>query len=202
MKALHGKIAVIGWGSLIWDIDNLAPYICGDWMMRAGPALPMEFARVSPKRKMGLAVCLDAIHGDQCATHAILSVRDDIMLAAEDLRARERATAEMIGFIHPASGAVQAATGRVADVLADWCAVTGAAGAVWTDLNQNFYEATGEVFSVPRAVDYLKTLRGESLEEAVRYIEFAPETTSTPLRRALAEDEWWRAQADIYARSP
>ncbi|MGB0507732.1 MAG: hypothetical protein ACPGGK_16215 [Pikeienuella sp.] len=200
LPVLEGRIAVIGWGSLIWDIDNLAPYVSGEWMMRGGPALPMEFARVSPKRKMGLAVCLDAVHGDECATHAIQSVRDDILLAAEDLRARERATPEMIGYIHPASGAVQAATDQVADIFTEWCAVTGAAGAVWTDLNQNFREATGDVFSVPRAVDYLKTLRGESLEEAVRYIEFAPETTSTPLRRALAADEWWRAQAEIYAR--
>lgn len=202
MTGLEGRIAVIGWGSLIWDIDNLAPFVSGEWMMRAGPALPMEFARVSPKRKMGLAVCLDAEYGDACATHAIRSVRSDILLAAEDLRARERATPEMIGYIHPATGAVRAATDRVASVFADWCAATGAAGAVWTDLNQNFHEATGQVFSVPRAVDYLKTLTGESLEEAVRYIEFAPETTSPPLRRALAQDDWWRAQAEVYARSP
>ena len=57
--ALKGRIAVIGWGSLIWDLDNLAHLITGDWMMGAGPSLPFEFTRVSPKRKMGLAVCPD-----------------------------------------------------------------------------------------------------------------------------------------------
>ena len=133
--ALKGRIAVIGWGSLIWDLDNLAPFVTGDWMMGAGPSLPFEFTRVSPKRKMGLAVCLDYTNGDPCPTNAILSIRDDIDEAAEELRARERAKViDYIGMIHPASGARRSSIPEVADIFADWCRRTGAAGAVWTDL--------------------------------------------------------------------
>ena len=80
--------AVLGWGSLIWDMENLAPHVRGDWAMGAGPALPMEFTRVSPKRKMGLVVCLDATHGSHCTTHAIASTKDGIQAVAIDL-ARE-----------------------------------------------------------------------------------------------------------------
>ncbi len=197
--ALKGRIAVIGWGSLIWDLNNLAPFVTGDWMMGAGPSLPFEFTRVSPKRKMGLAVCLDYTNGDPCPTNAILSIRDDIDEAAEELRARERAKViDYIGMIHPASGARRSSIPEVADIFADWCRRTGAAGAVWTDLGGNFEEDRGTSFSVPRAIDYLKTLNGESLIEAVRYIEYAPAATNTPLRRALAKDEWWRAQAAKY----
>ena len=197
--ALKGRIAVIGWGSLIWDLDNLAPFVTGDWMMGAGPSLPFEFTRVSPKRKMGLAVCLDYTNGDPCPTNAILSIRDDIDEAAEELRARERAKViDYIGMIHPASGARRSSIPEVADIFADWCRRTGAAGAVWTDLGGNFEEDRGTSFSVPRAIGYLKTLNGESLIEAVRYIEYAPAATNTPLRRALAKDEWWRAQAAKY----
>ncbi|MEM7267616.1 MAG: hypothetical protein AAF401_00030 [Pseudomonadota bacterium] len=198
--SLKGRIAVIGWGSLIWDLDNLAPFVTGEWMMGPGPRLPFEFTRVSPKRKMGLAVCLDQVNGDPCQTNAILSIRDDIDQTAEELRARERAKIiDWIGMVHPATGARRSSIPEVADIFEDWCAKTGAAGAVWTDLGGNFEEAIGEPFSVSRAISYLKTLSGESLEEAVRYIEYAPKATNTPLRRALADDEWWRSQAEALA---
>lgn len=193
--ALNGRIAVIGWGSLIWDLDNLAPFVTGDWMMATGPALPFEFTRVSPKRKMGLAVCLDYVNGDRCPTNAILSIRDDIDEAAEDLRARERARIiDYIGLIHPASGARRSSIPEVADIFEVWCRETGAAGAVWTDLGGNFEEDRGRPFTVQAAIDYLKTLEGDSLIEAVRYIEYAPVATDTALRRALAADDWWKAQ--------
>ena len=198
-EALKGKIAVIGWGSLIWDLDNLTPFVTGDWMMAGGPSLPFEFTRVSPKRKMGLAVCLDYAHGDLCATNAILSVREDIHEAAEDLRARERAQSiDYIGLIHPATGARRSSIPEVADIFADWCAMSGAAGAVWTDLGGNFEQDRGLPFTVPDAIAYLKTLQGDSLIEAVRYIQYAPKATNTPLRRALASDDWWRAQAEKF----
>lgn len=198
-EALKGKIAVIGWGSLIWDLDNLTPFVTGDWIMGAGPSLPFEFTRVSPKRKMGLAVCLDYVNGDRCPTNAILSKSTDIDQAAEELRARERAKIiDYIGLIHPASGARRSSIPEVADIFEDWCRRTGAAGAVWTDLGGNFEEDRGAPFSVPGAIAYLKTLQGESLIEAVRYIEYAPAATNTPLRRALAKDDWWRERAAEY----
>ena len=90
MDALRGRIAVIGWGSLIWDLDALAPKVTGEWLMKAGPPLPFEFSLVSKKRKMGLAVCLDPDHGDVCPTHVICSAKQDIHEAAEDLFRRER----------------------------------------------------------------------------------------------------------------
>lgn len=201
MSDLRGRIAVIGWGSLIWDLDNLAPFVEGPWLIGAGPDLPMEFSRVSPKRKMGLAVCLDAAAGVPCRTNAILSTRTDVAEAAADLATRERAAQpELIGLIHPATGALRAASPPVAAVFADWCAATGAAGAVWTDLPPNFAEMTGRPFTVAAGVAYLKTLTGESRDEAVRYIENAPAATDTPLRRALAEEVWWRDEAARVAR--
>jgi hypothetical protein len=48
-------------------------------------------------------------------------------------------------------------------------------------------------------MQYLRGLEGESLAAAVEYINRAPATTDTPLRRALAVDPWWQsmsAQAD------
>lgn len=193
---LRGRIAVIGWGSLIWDLDDLAPKVEGAWLMGGGPVLPMEFSRVSPKRLQALAVCLDPKYGDPCQTNAIISFRDDIHEAAEDLRARERAQRiDQIGHIHPASGALHTRIPALGPILAEWCEVTGAAGAVWTDLDDNFEGITRIPFTLPNAVTYLNGLTGASREEAVRYITLAPAATDTPLRRALMEVAWWRKEA-------
>jgi hypothetical protein len=187
--------AILGWGSLIWDLENLAPHVWGDWAMGAGPALPMEFTRVSPKRKGALAVCLDAVHGVGCATNAIASAKDGIGAVVSDLARRERAPEERIGAVCLASGQASGTSPEVVAGVRRWCLAEGWAGAVWTDLPSNFEDHLGEVFSVPRAVSYLRCLTGDSLDEAVRYIENAPAATDTPLRRALSADDWWRAEA-------
>ena len=188
------RIAVLGWGSLIWDLDNLAPHVAGDWEMAGGPALPMEFSRISPKRKMGLAVCLDPVDGVACATHAIRSARGVVAEARADLAARERAPVERIGAVCLVTGLAEG-RGEITAVVQDWCQGAGWDGAVWTDLLPNYAETRGEAFSIARAMAYLRGLEGESLDEAVRYIENAPGWTDTPLRRALAGLDWWRAEA-------
>lgn len=191
---MKSRYAVLGWGSLIWDLDNLAPFVSLPWHMNSGPALPMEFTRISPKRKMGLAVCLDPDHGAPCPTHAIASSRFELPDAIADLAARERAPLERIGGVCLRSGTAQ---GRsfVVDTVRVWCQQAGWSGAVWTDLTTNYQDMRGAPFSIPDAIAYLRTLGGDSLDEAVRYIENAPTGTATPLRAALAQDGWWQQQA-------
>ena len=187
--------AILGWGSLIWDLENLTPHVRGGWEMSAGPVLPMEFTRISPKRRMGLVVCLDAEHGVGCSTHAIASVRGEIGAAVDDLARRERAPFERIGAVCLGTGHANGSSGAVVDLVAEWCGRRGLSGAVWTDLEPNFAQHRGEAFSIPRALAYLATLTGDSLDEAVRYIENAPAATDTPLRRVLAGEDWWQAEA-------
>jgi hypothetical protein len=187
-------IAVLGYGSLIWDLEILAPHVEGPWQMAGGPPLPMEFSRISPKRRMGLVACLDPIHGVACPTHAIASRRDGVEAAALDLAARERAPRGRIGTVCLASGRVETRLPEVGALVAAWCRSTGRSGAVWTDLDPNFAEAAGRPFSVEAGIGWLLGLQGESRDEAVRYIALAPEATDTPLRRALAPLDWWRAE--------
>ncbi len=191
--AAQHRYAVLGWGSLIWDLEILAPHVRLPWAMEAGPRLPMEFSRISAKRRMGLVVCLDPA-GVPCPTHAVPSTRASLAEAVSDLARRERAPEERIGGVCLASGVAQ---GRepIAAVVRDWCAAAGWRGAVWTDLLPNYADLQGEAFTIERGIAYLRTLAGESLDEAVRYIENAPATTDTVLRRRLAADPWWRAEA-------
>lgn len=184
-------IAVLGYGSLIWDLDCLAPHVEGGWAMKAGPALPMEFSRISAKRKHGLVVCLDPVDGVNCATHAIRSRRHEVEEAATDLAQRERAPLGRIGLVCLRSGATAGRLAPIRAAVAAWCRQTGWDGAVWTDLEPNFASEAGQPFSVARGLDYLRDLSGESRAEAVRYIACAPSQTDTPLRRALAGRDWW-----------
>ncbi|MEL7277281.1 MAG: hypothetical protein AAGK98_12485 [Pseudomonadota bacterium] len=183
-------IAIIGWGSLIWDLDDLAPKVAGPWQMSAGPEFPLEFSRISDKRKQALAVCIDPEHGAPCPTHCIASIRGTVREAMEDLAARERAPLARIGFV-TAAGAASRLPAAVR-IARDWLADSRFDAAVWTDLEPVFEARTGVPFSVPEAKRYLRSLEGESLAEAHRYISEAPEGTRTPLRTALERDLWWR----------
>ncbi len=188
---MTGRIVILGWGSLLWDLDDLAPKVEGNWALRAGPRLPMEFSRISPKRRLSLVVCLDPEHGVGCATHAIGSRRTTVAEARADLAARERAPRDRIGWVE-ASGPGEGRMPEVVAAVGGWCAAQGWSGAVWTDLEPNFAATTGRAFSVAEGLAYLRTLQGESLSEARRYIRSAPAATRTPLRRALARNPWWR----------
>lgn len=187
------RIAVIGWGSLLWDLDDLTPHVAGDWQVALGPMLPFEFVRVSPKRKQALVVVIDGDHGVPCATSHIDSTRDVLEHAVEDLARRERTTSEHIGYVSRDGSAAQTRHHFARDTVSQWLRSSPFDGAVWTDLAGNYEEVLGAPFSIAGAIGYLRTLEGESLIEARRYIESAPSNVETPLRAALREESWWQA---------
>lgn len=162
--------------------------------MGAGPLVPLEFSRISPKRLQALAVCIDRTSGSPCPTNVIRSVRSDISEAVADLAARERAAVDLIGWTDTMSGTLRARDQHVGEAVTNWCRDTGWKGAVWTDLDTNFGEIEGGAFSVARAIAYLRTLSGPSRDEAVTYITRAPESTCTSLRQALEAETWWLAE--------
>ena len=191
--ALRGRVAILGWGSLLWDLADLAPKVDGPWRMGAGPRLPLEFSRISPKRKGSLVVVIDPDHGAECPTHAIASRRGTVAAAALDLRLRERATGlRHIGSYCARTGRARGSTRETVTRVAAWTRRTGAKGAVWTDLPRNFEAWTGTPFSVEAGLAYLAGLTGAGAVEARRYIDGAPATTVTPLRRRLSRAPWWR----------
>ncbi len=159
--------------------------------MGAGPSLPLEFSRVSPKRKLSLVVVIDTAAGDACPTHVIDSTRETVAEAVIDLAARERTQPAHIGWVDLDAGTARSSREGVAGAVRAWCETTGIRGAVWTDLDGNFEQATGRPFTVERGIAYLATLEGESLAAAREYINGAPAETDTPLRRALGAEPWW-----------
>lgn len=188
------KIAIIGYGSLIWDLDDLAPKVAGPWQRGIGPQMPVEFARVSPKRKLGLVLVIHEDVPQASRTSYLLSNRDTLDQAVIDLAERERTDREHIGFSTRA-GDHYSRTAGIAQTVDKWLSETQLDAAVWTDLNGNFDDHTGETFSHEAGISYLRKLSGASLSEAWRYITYAPSETDTPFRRYLATDGWWSSLA-------
>ena len=185
------KIAVIGFGSLLWDLDDLAPKVSGEWKMYEGPILPLEFSLVSRKRHYALALVIDYGDGAPCPTCVIDSVRSEIGAAIVDLANRERMEPTNIGFVDRNTGESHSHREETRNTFWNWIEDSTYDGAVWTDGERNFEALTGKAFSLRTAQDHLRSLQGISLEEARRYIRNAPARVETPLRRALEGAPWW-----------
>ncbi len=182
-------IAILAYGSLVWDEECLAPHITGGWRLGAGPRLPVEFCRISPKRKKALVLTIDAQQGHEVATSYTLSKRSDLAEAITDLAARERCDEQYIDVCIRDDDPAAPLHARVHAWLRQH---EGIDAAIWAALPVNFRAETGRNFSLEAAVDYLRALPEESLAEAWRYITYAPAETDTPLRRHLQRLDWWR----------
>jgi hypothetical protein len=187
------NIAILAYGSLVWDEECLAPHIHGGWRLGEGPRLPVEFCRISPKRKRALVLTIDPEQGHEVATSYTLSRRDDVAEAVADLAARERCDARFIGICHRQRRGPTPDSPLHARIHAWLQRHQGIDAAIWAALPVNFHAETGRPFSHETAVAYLQTLTGDALKEAWRYITFAPAETDTPLRRFLARHHWWSA---------
>ena len=182
------RIAIVGYGSLIWDLENLEPFVSGQWSLGSGPKIPVEFSRISPKRKKALVLVIDHSLKHQCATNIIKSSRPNIDDAINDLAARERCKPDMIGYLDKSGSTYKSFTD-----VEDWLEKSTYDGVIWTALPYNYELETGEKFSHESGVKYLQTLNADALAEAWRYIEFAPEVTDTPFRRFLQHNEFWQS---------
>jgi len=143
------NIAILGWGSLIWDPRELPHY--GPWKT-GGPVLPIEFSRVSKDGRLTLVI--DPA-GPPVPTRFALSPRTDITDAVEDLRKREGTIRKWIGFFVAATGASSRQQFPeqvdINGVLREWCAAQQIGECAWTALTANFNDELGIDFSPENA---------------------------------------------------
>ena len=91
------KIAIVGWGSLIWDKHEF-PKIVDGWTV-GGPSVPVEFSRVSSSRHRSLTLVIDPMNGVDTPTRYAFSKRTRLKDAICDLRTRENTVYRNIGFV-------------------------------------------------------------------------------------------------------
>ena len=185
------RIAVLGWGSLVWDPRELKT---AAEFAPNGPLLPVEFCRISADGRLTLVI--DESFGDVCRTYSAPSGLESLDAAIENLRLREgMSNAGQVGFVELGSGrrgdvAMQRHPEAVATIAA-WAESNGYDAAIWTALANNFDEPGegGEPFSVTAATRYLETLKGQDaakFDRALEYIRKAPPEVETPVREEVA----------------
>jgi hypothetical protein len=180
------KVAVIGWGSLVWDPRELATD--SRWH-KDGPELPVEFVRKSKTGRLTLA-----IHGSSSAqrTYWALSTLDTVEAARENLRQREGSpTIASIRYAWRNEGRDKADSidRRVRHWLQGRVDVEAA---IWTGLTPTL---RGEDV-VAQAVDYLARLEpGTELYKLAReYVVKTPPQIQTKVRKEMQKRGWVDAE--------
>ena len=191
------KIAVLGWGSLLWDDrpefqsfnDRLA-----DWK-DDGPKLRLEFARVSKSRDNALTLVLvDEPAGAACTVAHTLIDRKLLEDAVCDVRCREGANLADIGYcVMSNPDEFRGRTPSVVEAIRAWAAAKKLDAVVWTDLRSNFADKSKPkaAFSVPAALAHIEQLDPKGKSKAAEYIWRAPTFVQTPLRAALQAAPWF-----------
>ena len=184
------KIAILGWGSLLWEGGEEFDRWHGTWH-EDGPILKLEFSRISEKRLGALTLVIDEQHGSPVTVAWCLSKRSRLEDAVCDLRCREGTTVGNIGRLDLASPADCSNNGTAENSILVCTRLKKLDAVVWTELRSNFEEERNQPFSVAAAVSYLKNLGPDGKSKAAEYVWRAPDFVKTPLRSALQKEPWF-----------
>jgi hypothetical protein len=186
------KIAILGWGSLIWDRRKEFDGQHEDWQSD-GPNLKLEFSRVSQTRCDALTLVLDAQNGTSCRVAYAISKRENPDDAICDLRCREGTTLSKIGFYLADGTRGQSRDRESFASIGAWAAGKKIDVVIWTDLESNFKDKgrCGKSFSIKNALCHIQALDAEGKAKAAEYVWRAPAFIDTPLRKALQSQPWF-----------
>lgn len=185
------KIAILGWGSLLWDISE--PQFekqHSEWRFD-GPVLRLEFSRKSASRLNALTLVIDAVHGQACQVAYALSKRRTAEEAKADLRMREKTSRQNIGYVFADCSGRQGRDANSVDAIRQWAKVAAIDVVLWTDLPGSFDKVSADEF-LKAAVHHVQQLSLEGKVKAAEYVWRAPDFIQTPLRRVLQTEPWFR----------
>jgi len=189
---MGSRIAVVGWGSLIWDRRGL-PVLYDRWFSD-GPFLPVEFARISQRGRLTLVVeedvpCVPSLWN--------VSPRDDWRIARQDLADREGVTNfEWIGVLDLVTGDwYTRLSAPLQERIYTWAEEKDLSAVIWSDLPANFSEELRKrqcprhAFTPENVIHYLQ--RHADKQAAERYIRCTPPQIDTPMRRHIEGELGW-----------
>ena len=176
------NIACLGWGSLIWDRQDLP--ILRYWF-DDGPLVRVEFARRSKDGRVTLVLYLPA--RPVRSLWALMDV-EDLEKAREHLGAREQIPEKRWRDL---IGAWPENRSECILGLEEWARTRQLDAVVWTALDSNFKEEGSSLEY--QVTEHLQSLRDAELEKAKRYVRCAPRQIDTEVRRRLEADFGWSA---------
>ena len=184
------RIAILGWGSLLWDKHSEFDRHHCDWQPD-GPVLPLEFSHVSASRERALTLVIDPDHGTECQVAYAVSTRRCPEDAIADLRSREGTVMKRIEFLF--ANGNRRCEPDVPGAISPWARRKKFDVVVWTGLCSNFRKKTGKSFTVEAAIEHLQGLPTEGKAIAATYVWRALLFIRTQLRECLETQPWFSA---------
>jgi hypothetical protein len=184
------KIAILGWGSLLWEKSHREfEEQHDDWNLD-GPKLKLEFSRKSASRLDALTLVIDPTHGAECQVAYAFSKRETPEKAIADLRKREKTNAKNIGCVFVDGSRRLGRDKESVEIMFQWAKPLFNV-VLWTDLAESFDGVAKDKF-VEAAVSHVQQLSPEAKVLAAEYVWRAPDFIVTPLRRALQGEPWFK----------
>lgn len=183
------KIAILGWGSLIWDKRDLP--IVGEWQ-KDGPKFWIEFSRISRKGERAgcLTLVIDERSEEESNSLYVTSPRTDLAQAIADLQAREGTPQDDIGFCEVAANrfAPNALNRhpKSCERIRAWAVGKGFEAVIWSAQSRRFKDVTHIPFGPVAALNYFNGLPPPIKEKAIYYIQKTPDQIMTPFRRLFS----------------
>ena len=185
------RIAILGWGSLIWDSRSLKidGSIGNNGWYSNGPYLPIEFARISKDGRLTLVIRNGV--KDQQVLYSI-SLYKNLDEAVLDLSVREECGKNKIGKYIKEKNEVTPIDFNYKEKIANWIEQEQDIDAViWTNLSSSFKDKIGLELCDINAVNYLTCLSLEAQVKAEEYIRKAPVQIDTKIRNAIEDKLNW-----------
>jgi hypothetical protein len=186
------KIAILGWGSLIWQPKDLKFDANIGWK-EDGPVLPIEFARISKGGRLTLVI---TPHGTKVPTLYCISSFDAINVAISNLKKREGTVLNYIGYYDKSKNEFHPKESPIEENIKNWINTTDLDGVIWTNLPEN-WEIRNEEKVVIKTIDpnnrieYLKKMPKDKRALAEEYIRNTPKQINTKYRKLIVETLGW-----------
>lgn len=187
-------IVVLAWDHLVWDPGDLE-LRDGVWH-DDGPSLPVELSFINGERILVHALCRGA---DLLPVFWAHMGTERVGEAVWSLSQREGSKPENVGFLDLASGESWCRTvDEHLRTIREWALAKNREGegigvVVWSDLKPNFEKKFRRELSAENVLQYLRRLRPEHREKALKYLEKTPPQLRTSLweaLRAVGESAW------------
>lgn len=185
------KIAILGWGSLIWQTKELAFNKSFGWK-KDGPILPIEFARISKDGRLTLVI---TENGTEVPVLFTLSNYHNLEEAILNLAVREDSGRNSIGSYDKSKDTFSSKF-LFKDEIINWIKNTDFDAVIWTNLgeNWNIKNDKGDIvrqIEPERRIEYLKELKGHTSSIAEEYIRRTPHQIVTAFRKKIESELNW-----------
>lgn len=186
------KIAILAWGSLIWQPKDLSFDTEFGWK-EDGPILPIEFARISKDGRLTLVI---TENGSLVPTFYTASKYKTLDEAILNLAVREGSGRRSIGFYDKSKNEFAPNVFFEQNIL-DWINEKDFDAVIWTNLGEN-WDIKNESREIVKTIkpderiEYLKRLKGNASALAEEYIRKTPVQIKTKYRTKIEEELNWK----------